>query len=210
MARAGAKQSLNPDQVASAGFIALAAGIIVARLWHVVQFWVIYREEPLLILSLRPGGMELGPGIVAAIVAGYGYLLYARLDPAPVAAALSLGLLIAEAIRQVGFFLTGTIIGAHSTLPWAFLYFGESVHPVGLYRALGALIVAGMLYIWGDFRRPRRIVLLACLGYALVRLITDAFLAEAALIGVFRISQIVAFGVALAASLLLSREEDRQ
>jgi phosphatidylglycerol---prolipoprotein diacylglyceryl transferase len=205
MARAGARQSLNPDLVMMSGIVALLAGIIVARLWHVVHFWGIYREEPLLIVSPRPGGMVLEAGIVAALVAGYAYLLYARLDPVKVTAALSLGLLVGEALQQVGGFLTGTIIGQVSGLPWAIPYFGEPVHPVGLYRAMGALLVAAALFLWGEFSRPGRIILGAILGYALVRLLADAFVADVAFVGPFRVSQVVAFLLALVTSFFLSR-----
>jgi phosphatidylglycerol---prolipoprotein diacylglyceryl transferase len=209
MARVGAKQLLNPDQVTNAGFIALASGIIVARLWHVVQFWAIYREEPLLVLSLRPGGMSFGPGIVAAFIGGYAYLLYARLDPIKVFAALSVGILVSDAIWQVGAFLTGDVVGMATDLPWAVTYFGARVHPVALYRALGALFVAGAIALWADLRHPGRVVLLAGLGYALVRLLVDSFVADAPLFGPFRVSQVVAFAAALAASLLLSRKPQK-
>jgi prolipoprotein diacylglyceryltransferase len=209
MARIGAKQLLNPDQVTNAGFIALASGIIVARLWHVVQFWAIYQEEPLLALSLRPGGMVLGPGVVAAIVGGYAYLLYAKLDPLKVLAALSLGILVAEAIWQVGAFLNGSVVGMATDLPWAVPYFGERVHPVALYHALGALFVAGAIALWADFRRPGRVILLSGLGYALVRLVVDAFLVNAELLGTLRISQVVAFAAALLITLILSRRDDK-
>jgi prolipoprotein diacylglyceryltransferase len=209
MARVGAKQLLNPDQVTNAGFIALASGIIVARLWHVVQFWAIYREEPLLALSLRPGGMSLGPGIVAAFIGGYAYLLYARLDPIKVFAALSVGILVADAIWQMGAFLTGYVVGMATDLPWSVTYFDARVHPVALYRALGALFVAGAIALWADLRRPGRVILLAALGYALVRLIVDAFLTDAALIGAWRVSQVVAFVAALVISLILSRGDDK-
>lgn len=205
MARVGALQSLNPDQTTNAGFIALASGIIVARLWHVVQFWAIYREEPLLAFSLRPGGMSVAPGIVAAVIAGYAYLLYAKLDPLKVTAALGVGLLVADAIWQVGAFLTGSVVGLSTDLPWAVTYFDERLHPVALYHALGALLVAGAILLWADFRRPGRVILLVGLGYALVRLLADAFLADVALLGTLRISQVIAFGAALAISLLLSR-----
>jgi phosphatidylglycerol---prolipoprotein diacylglyceryl transferase len=208
MARAGTRQSLNPDLVMMAGIVALLAGIIVARLWHVVHFWGIYREEPLLILSLRPGGMVLWAGVVAALVAGYGYLLYARLDPIRVAAAVSLGLLVGEALQQVSGFLTGQVVGQVSDLPWALSYFGEPVHPVGLYRAVGALFVAAVLFRWGDFSRPGRIILGAIFGYALARLLADAFVADATFVGPFRVSQVVAFALALVTSFLLSRNSE--
>ncbi|MEZ4637277.1 MAG: prolipoprotein diacylglyceryl transferase [Caldilineaceae bacterium] len=205
MARAGRRQGLNPDLVSNAGFIALASGLIVARLWHVVQFWAIYLEEPLLALSLRPGGMSPGAGIVAALVGGYAYLIYARLDPAKVTAALALGLMVGDGLWQIGAYLTGAVVGLPSSLPWAFAYFGETLHPAALYRALGAFGVTAAIYTWADFRRPGRLILLSLLGYGLVRLISDAFVDGAALLGTLRVSQVTAFALALAAAWLLSR-----
>ncbi len=208
MARAGRRAALDPDQTFTAGLLAVAAGIIVARVWHVVQFWGIYRVEPLLMFSPRPGGLALWPGLAAAFIAAYLYLLRKRLDPVRMAAAATFGLLLADATIQIGGFLAGTVVGTPTDLPWALPYFEQRVHPVGLYRAAGALLLAVGLWVWGDFRRPGRLVLLAGLGYALVRLITDAFLAGAPLLGPFRLSQVAALAGALAASLALARKED--
>jgi phosphatidylglycerol:prolipoprotein diacylglycerol transferase len=205
MARAGRRQGLNPDLVSNAGFIALASGLIVARLWHVVQFWAIYLEEPLLAFSLRPGGLALGPGMVAAVIGGYAYLLYARLDPVKIVAALALGLLVGDGFWQIGAFLTGEVLGLPSSLPWALPYFGELLHPAALYRALGALTVAAVVYVWADFERPGRLILLSLLGYSLMRLVSDAFVDGAAQVGTLRVAQVTAFLVALVAAFLLSR-----
>lgn len=205
MARAGRRQEVHPDLVSNAGFIALASGLIVARLWHVVQFWAIYLEEPLLAFSLRPGGMALGPGIVAAVIGGYAYLLYARLDPVKIVAALALGLLVGDGLWQMGAFLTGEVVGLPSSQPWALPYFGEPLHPAALYRALGALAVTAIVYVWADFERPGRLILLSVLGYSLVRLVSDAFVNGAAQVGTLRVAQVAAFALALVAAFLLSR-----
>ncbi len=205
MARSGARQSLHPDQTLTAGFVAVAAGIIVARLWHVIQFWAIYGAEPLLAISPRPGGMALWPGIIAALIIGYAYLLRARLDPAKIAAAAVIGGSVAEALLQIGGFLGGSVVGMATDLPWGMFYFGEFVHPVGLYRAAGALVLAGLLFLRGPFARPWRVVLVATLGYALIRLVADAFVADAATVGAFRVSQGVALAMSLLSSWLLAR-----
>ena len=90
--RFGRRLQLHPDDVWNVGLIGLAAGLIVARLWNVFQFWYIYRAEPTLIVSLRPSGFAYWPGVVAAVIAGYAYLWRARLDPAKIAAALAVGM----------------------------------------------------------------------------------------------------------------------
>lgn len=203
--RYGRRLGIHPDDVWNAGLIALTAGLIVARLWNVFQFWYIYQSEPILIFSIRPSGFEFWPGLVAALIAGYAYLFRRALDPVRVAAALAVGLAAGSILQGISGFATGTLLGTVSDAPWALPYFGESRHPVGLYQALAALILSLLLWFGADGARPARVLLQAILGYSLIRVITDGFLADSALIGGMRVSQIVALVVALVCVLLLAR-----
>jgi phosphatidylglycerol:prolipoprotein diacylglycerol transferase len=203
--RYGRRLGIHPDDIWNVGLIALTAGLIVARLWNVFQFWYIYQSEPLLIVSIRPSGFEFWPGLIAALIAGYIYLFRRALDPLRVAAALVVGMLAGNVVLAVSGFATGSLIGTVSDLPWALPYFGETRHPVGLYQALASAIVCVLLWFFADRQRPGRVLLLAILGYSLVRLVTDGFLAEATLLGGMRTSQVVALAVALVVVLLLAR-----
>lgn len=203
--RFGRRFRLAPDDVWNTGLLAILAGLIVARLWNVLQFWDIYSAEPLLIVSLRPGGFALWPGVAAALVAGYANLLRRALSPVKMAAAYTVGLLAAASVLNVSAFLTGGTVGLPSGLPWAANYFGQMVHPVGLYRALGMLLVLVWVWISADGAQPGRTVLKAVFGFSLVHLAADAFVAEPAVLGNLRRSQAVALAAALAGALLLVR-----
>src|SRR5690606_12208332 len=78
-------------------------------------------------------------------------------------------------------------------------------HPVGLYQAVGMTVLVILLWMVGNPARPGRVTLMAVLGYSLLRLFTDGFVDNVALIGVFRRSQIVALLAALAAGVALAR-----
>lgn len=197
--------SVHPDDVWNTGLIGLAAGLIVARLWNVFQFWHIYAGEPMLIFSLRPGGFAFGPGVVAAVVGGYLYLLRRALDPAKLLAALTVGAAAGSILLGVSGYATGTVLGSLSDAPWALPYFGEARHPVGLYRSLGGALLVLVLWWGGDLARPARTVLMGVLGYSLLRLVTDAYLEGGELVQGLRVSQMVALGVALVATFLLAR-----
>ena len=207
--RTGRRFGVHPDDIWNVGLIALTAGLIVARLWNVFQFWYIYQADPILIFSIRPSGFEFWPGLVAAIIAGYAYLFRRALDPGRVVAALAAGMVAGSIIHGISGFATGTSLGMVSNDPWAMPYFGELRHPVGLYQAMASLLLSILLWVITDEKRPARTFLLAVLGYSLIRLITDGFLAESALLGDLRISQLVAFVVALVAVLLLARRSGR-
>ncbi|MEX1019943.1 MAG: prolipoprotein diacylglyceryl transferase family protein, partial [Litorilinea sp.] len=162
------------------------------------------REELLLIFSPRPSGFEFWPGLLAGMIAGYGYLVWRALTPSHMGAALAIGLAGGGVVLEISGHLTGAILGLPTTVPWAVNYFGEQVHPVALYRAGGLVALTLALWLGGSGRGPARTMLLAALGYSLIRLLADGFLAEAQLIGPIRLSQLLALVVALASSWLLA------
>lgn len=203
-ARFGRRLGLRSDDVWNAGLLGVLAGVIVARLWNVIQFWYVYSAEPLLIFSLRPGGFALVPGFVAAAIAIYAYLLYRALSPARMAAAMSVGLLVFAGILAVGDYLTGTLTGLPSDRPWAVPYFGEMQHPVGFYRAVGFGVAVVAVWLLADPTRPLRTLLLAGFGAGLVFLVADGFRANADMIGQFRATQFWGLVVAVVCAAALA------
>src|SRR5262245_61863426 len=203
--RYGRRLGLAVDDVWNTGLLALLAGLVVARLWNVIQFWPVYWDEPTLILSLRPSGFVLLPGVLAALIAGYANLVRRALDPVRVLAAFCVGAVAGGIMTSVGAYLTGALVGTPSAMPWALAYFGEARHPVALYQAFGLWLLFIALWLGTDRERPGRTVWLAGLGYSLIRLVTDAFVDQPSLIGAFRTGQVVALAAALVFSLLLAR-----
>lgn len=203
-ARSGRRLGLHPDTVWNTGLLALLAGVVIARLWNVVQFWYVYSQEPLLIFSLRPSGFSLLPGLIAALVAAYAWLLHTATSPLLMAAAFAPGALTAGIFLNAGDYLTGVVTGLPSDLPWALPYFGEMQHPAGLYRAAG-LIIALVVVLWKlDRARPQATIYLTLLGWGLVHLVADAFVANAPLLGPLRLSQALGLLAALAGAGLLA------
>ncbi len=208
-ARFGQRLGQKGDDIWNTGLLALAAGLIVARLWNVIQFWDIYATQPLLVFSLRPSGYEVLPGAIAALIVGYFFLMRKAMDPVPTAAAFSVGATAAASVLSAGSFLSGAVVGVPSDLPWALSHYGQTLHPVGLYRAMGFAILTILLWKTRRPDRPLRTLWLAGFGVSLVRLFTDGFVADAEMTGSFRTSQISAFVAALLFSLLLVQEENR-
>jgi phosphatidylglycerol:prolipoprotein diacylglycerol transferase len=198
--RFGRRLGLRTDDVWNAGLLAVLAGLIVARLWHVFQFWYVYAAEPTLIVSLRPSGFALWPGLAAAFVAGYAYMLRRALSPVRIAAAFAVGALMAASVLAVSDYLTGAILGLPSDLPWARPYYGAMQHPAALYRAVGFLISIVVIWLFADPQRPGRTVGYVALAAGLVVLGADAFAANSPVTGALRISQLVGLGLALVAA----------
>ncbi|MEM7535964.1 MAG: prolipoprotein diacylglyceryl transferase family protein [Chloroflexota bacterium] len=217
--RYGERLGLDADDTWNLSLWAILTGLIVARLWNVVQFWGVYQSQPLLIFSPRPSGFIVMPGLIAALIVAYGYMIYRALPPMRIAAAAVMGGLFVSAVLSLSAFLTGTLIGTESTLPWAMSYYGEYQHPVGVYRAIGFLLVLVTVWLISQPKSPatdpRQTILLGGLGYSLVHLIADAFVADAfvadaALMGTVRWSQLIGFAGALLCLLLLSLRQQTQ
>lgn len=203
--RYGRRLGLLIDDVWNTGLMMLLFGLIVARLWNVIQFWPIYVAEPWLMISLRPSGFALLPGIGGGLVAAYVYMIRRALTPAPVITALGVGITAAAAIFFAGALLTGEIIGLPSTLPWAIKYYGEDVHPVALYYGAGIGLVLLWQWVQPLPSAPLRVLFQLCFGVGLVLLVVGAYEADAALFAGWRLLQVVGFFAALLAALFLAR-----
>ena len=224
MARVGRRLRLDPDMIWNLGTIAFAAGVIVARLSHAVQFWSVYRAEPLLLISIRPGGLLLWPGVVGSLVAAYLYLIRVGADPRPVGVAAVFGLLAGGVVLEVSNFLTGAVVGTTGVPPGALslvlAWMGSAYdsvlsqvaavrHPVALYRAVGMMAIVGSFLLWGNWRRPGRLAAQAVLALALLRLVTDGFAADSRLLGTLRASQVAALLAAAGLAFMLAQTATR-
>ncbi len=220
MARVGRRLQLDPDMIWNLGTIALAAGVIVARLSHAVQFWSVYRAEPLLLISIRPGGLLLWPGLAGSLIAAYLYLIRVGTDPRPVGVAAVFGLLAGGVVLEISNFLTGAVVGTMGVpagaLSWFLSLTGGSFdavlsqsssirHPVALYRAIGVMLIVGGYLVWGNWRRPGRLAGQAVLAFALLRLFADGFAADSRLLGSMRASQVAALIAAAGLAFVLAR-----
>ena len=213
MAQVGRRLQLDPDMIWNLGTIALGVGLIVARLSHAVQFWSVYRAEPLLLISIRPGGLSFWPGAGAALIAAYIYLIRAGIGPRPVGIAALFGLLSGGAVLEVSNFLTGATVGIAGVPPaalsWGLTWFDDMRHPVALYRALGMMLIIAGLLLRGNWKRGGRVAGQALLAFALLRLFTDGFAADMRLLGTLRVSQLGALVAALVLALLLAQSARR-
>ena len=205
MGRYGRREKLSADALWNVGLVTLLSGLIVARLWNVMRFGEIYLAEPLLIVSFRPSGFVLVPGIVGGLIGGYLFMLYRRMDPGPVAAAAAIGLVAGAVVQGLSGYLTRSVMGVANGGPAFLNPLDPSTHPVGIYRSLGMLLVLGFLWVGTSTNRPLHTLAASLLGYSLVRLIADGFLADVPAVGSVRVSQLFALGGALVACLILAR-----
>ncbi|MEM7126335.1 MAG: prolipoprotein diacylglyceryl transferase family protein [Chloroflexota bacterium] len=205
MGRYGRRDGHSVDALWNVGLVALLTGLVVARLWNVSRFWEIYLADPLLIVSIRPGGFVLLPGIIGGLIGGYFFMIYRALEPGPVVASAMVGLVAGSVIQGISGYLTGEILGISNGGPALLNPLDPLTQPAGLYRAVGMLLLLAFLWIGTSARRPLHTLAVSLLGYGLIRLIADGFVANSQTIAGVRISQLLALVGALVACVLLSQ-----
>lgn len=132
------------EHVLNAALLVIPLGIIGARLYHVIDQWDFYRQNPVLIF----GGAGLG--IFGAIIGGaLGLIIYTkwkRLSTLRWTDIVAPGLILAQAIGRWGNYFNQELYGYPTDLPWA-IYIDPAhrlpgfesfshYHPLFLYESL--------------------------------------------------------------------------
>ena len=211
-ARRGPRHGIDGDHIYNAGFYALLAGLVAARLGHAAVYFEVYRTDPMQILSLSPGAFLLLPGLLGGLLMVAVYLRRHRLSAVAFADAAAFGVLLALTIAALGDFLAGRSLGALSNAPWAVELFGVQRQPVALIEAAATGGLLAFL-LWLDNRKtlkPGQLALLALFGYATIRLFSEPLHADSMTVGDgWRLVQIAAMVVIALCGWLLGRSAAR-
>ncbi len=194
---------LSSEQISNMILTALVAGVLGARIAYVARFPDAFASNPLNIISLNPGLLDITGGLAAAAIGALVYgqkkalPLWSTLDTlVPFFGMLAIGLGLAN-------FASGNAFGMETDLPWAVDLWGTKRHPSQIYEVFAALVTLNLLY------PPRRIAQsLAGSGFitfvaitAGYRLFLEAFRGDSTLIfGGIRSAQLIAL-IVLAAAL---------
>lgn len=162
----------SEDMVWDAAIVAIPAGIIGGRLYHVITHWQDYfgpGTDPLGWLKVWEGGLAIMGAVFLGGLATWGFFRFRGVPLAPFADALAPGIILAQAIGRLGNWFNQELYGRPTDVPWALdLYYrvdeagryapltgtstGDvmaSVHPTFLYEMLWNLAVFGFL-LWAD------------------------------------------------------------
>lgn len=208
--RAGVGTREDATQIA---MIAVPAGVVGGRLYHVATDWERFADDPLRIVQVWRGGLGIWGGIALGVVVG---LLVARRRGLPILATLTAatpGLPVAQAIGRWGNWFNQELYGRATTLPWGLeidarhapdgAAAGTLYHPTFLYESLWCLALAGLLLLVERRARlaPGRLFYVYVAGYCAMRFFIEGLRIDPAkAAGGLRLNQWVSL-VLLAASL---------
>ena len=208
--RAGVGTREDATQIA---MIAVPAGVVGGRLYHVATDWERFADHPLRIVQVWRGGLGIWGGIALGVVVG---LIVARRRGLPMLATLTAatpGLPVAQAVGRWGNWFNQELYGRATTLPWGLeidarhapngAATGTLYHPTFLYESLWCLALAGLLLLVERRVRlaPGRIFFVYVAGYCAMRFFIEGLRIDPAkAAGGLRLNQWVSL-VLLAASL---------
>ena len=98
---------------------AVPAGLVGARLYHVVTDFEIYRHDLWRALAVWHGGLGIPGGIAAGVICGYVIAARRGLNAGGLLDAIAPALALAQAIGRWGNWFNQELFGRPSSLPWA-------------------------------------------------------------------------------------------
>jgi prolipoprotein diacylglyceryl transferase len=146
--------------VADVATIAVPAGIVGARLYHVVTSPAAYQAHPVAALYIWRGGLGIPGGIAGGMLAGWLVCRRRGIAPGAFADAIAPGVAVAQAVGRFGNWFNSELFGRPTTLPWGLRIRPDNpdavpgavaYHPTFLYEALWDVGVAALV-VWADRR----------------------------------------------------------
>ncbi len=145
--------------VADIAATAVPAGLVGARLYHVITTPAEYLKHPIEALYIWHGGLGIWGGIAGGALGAWFVLRRRGIPFADFCDALAPALPIAQAIGRFGNYFNQELYGKATNLPWALEIdaahspdgIAGTYHPTFLYEALWNLGVAAIV-VWADRR----------------------------------------------------------
>ena len=156
----------DPDQISRIALWAVPAGLIGARLYHVITDWRKFHDEGWLeIVAIWNGGLGIPGGMAAGILVGLWMVRRQGMDRGEALATVVPALPLAQAIGRLGNWFNQELFGSPTDLPWGLeidrahrpvQYLEvETFHPTFLYEAVWNLLLCGLLVTLDRNRRRR-------------------------------------------------------
>jgi prolipoprotein diacylglyceryltransferase len=203
--RETARYKLDPGLISNMIFIALAAGIIGARLGYALKFIDLYFREPLNLLAFNLNTLSSMEGIAVGLIAALIFAQRKGLSLLPTLDTLALGAAVSAIFVALAHLSSGDAFGAPTTVPWAIELWGADRHPSQIYELLFAL---GVMLVILQVRKTKYfsgfVFTLSVALSAISRLFLEGFRGDSSIVfGSMRSAQLISFAVMIFALITL-------
>jgi phosphatidylglycerol---prolipoprotein diacylglyceryl transferase len=194
LTRLAERRGLNAELVGNGMLIVAAAALAGGRLYHVIDQWQLYANDPLKIILPPYSGLGVYGGIVTGTIAAYLYIRRHHENFWAWADVVAPGLFLMQAIGRWGNFFNQELYGPPTSLPWgipidcahridaypctAFPLETTRFHPLFLYESMSGIIGMLVLVYLGSkvlrWRIPGDLLFVFFMWYGIVRFALEA------------------------------------
>ncbi|MEO8207989.1 MAG: prolipoprotein diacylglyceryl transferase [Chloroflexota bacterium] len=213
----------DPELVGNGLIVIAVAALIGGRMYHVIDQWVLYKDNLASIILPPYSGLGVYGGLVTGVIAFIVLVRYHRIPAWTWADIVAPALFTMQAVGRWGNFFNQELYGPPTSLPWgiaidcahrvaaypcsAYPEATTAFQPLFLYESLSGLLGAGLL-IWLSRRRPYPLrpgdqILIFFLWYAVVRFLLENLRTGNWFVGGIATAQIMSIIFGLGAFLLL-------
>jgi phosphatidylglycerol---prolipoprotein diacylglyceryl transferase len=193
VSRLAARRGLDANLVGNGIIVVAVAALIGGRLYHVIDRWDLYRDNPLAIVLPPYSGLGVYGGIITGTIAGWILVRLYHQSFFAWADVVAPGLFLMQAIGRWGNFFNQELYGPPTTLPWGIPI--DCAHrappytcaayppttlfqPLFLYESLAGF--AGLFFLlflgsrYRDRLRPGDLLLVFFVWYGVVRFLLES------------------------------------
>ncbi|MGA7677453.1 MAG: prolipoprotein diacylglyceryl transferase [Dehalococcoidia bacterium] len=150
--REAKRVGLAEEHIYSVGLWGIIGGIIVSRLFHVIDKWSYYMAHPGQIFGFE--GLTVYGAVLGALLAVLIYCWVKKISFWLIGDVIAPGAIVGQAIGRVGCLMNGCCYGLPTSLPWGVVYtnpdsycqFDGPVQPTQVYHLIWNLIGFGILW----------------------------------------------------------------
>jgi prolipoprotein diacylglyceryl transferase len=213
----------RPGDISAIALWAVPAGILGARLYHVVTDYELYTHHPWRAVAIWDGGLGIPGGIAAGVIAGFVVARHRHLPIPPLLDTVAPVLPLAQAIGRWGNWFNQELFGRPTSLPWA-VYIDPAhrpagfeqiatYHPTFLYESLWNLALVGIILLVERSHRlrPGRLFAVYVAGYTLGRFFIERMRIDFAhTIAGLRVNEWVSIVLFIAATIAIATGRRRE
>ncbi len=178
-AHEAARQGIISDVIADGALWVIGAGIVGARLFHVIDNWAFYAANPAAIFGTA--GLAIYGALIGGLVALVVYTQVKRLPLGRLLDAAAPAIPLAQAIARIGCFINGDNYGipTNPPLPWSVVWTNPNAmvpnhtvayQPAQLYEMVWDLIVFGLVWrLRGQIKSEGVLFLVYAVAYSFGR-----------------------------------------
>ncbi|MBI3282481.1 prolipoprotein diacylglyceryl transferase [Candidatus Curtissbacteria bacterium] len=194
--------------------IPLALGIAGARLYHVIDYWHVYRQDLPSIFNFSGGGLGIWGGLIGTFLGFWIVAKKRKLQILPILDLISPSLLLGQAIGRLGNWVNQEAFGPPADLPWGIYINPENrpgqfassthFHPTFFYEAaIDLIFFIVLLSLSKKFKKPGQTFALYLILYSTGRFIVEFFRIDTATVGTVKVAQVLALaGIATGLAIL--------